>query len=217
MSDVFRFGVNLSEFTRGVLENAGRGGRPRPAPDEKPDEFPAAGVDLVHHALRVRLDVGETGTGDEVVTMFGKMIIHRSEPYTNKEGRRQIDFHVRSWEASGWSWTLKQGVTYVLSENVEQPVSTITAQQEDADFPAAFNFNVIFDVRVDNMTVFSRFHGRPEGENFLVVPPNGDRKLSPRMTRFEDTRVRVAHPILGSIQAVPLDCNDLGSLTLAEF
>lgn len=217
MSDVFQLGVNLSELVRGILQAGGSSGPVRPAPEEPPDEFPTAGIDLVHHALRVRLDVGPTGVGDETVTLYGKMLVSRSEPYANDNGRRQIDFHVRSWEASGWSWTLKQAITYVLSEGVEQPISRIVAEQEGADFPATFGFNVIFDVRVDNQVVFLQQHGEPEAPGFLVVPPNGDRRMSPRITSFEDTRVEVDHPNLGKIQAIPIDCNDLGSLTLATF
>ena len=188
-----------------------------PVDDEPMEEFPLAGIDVVHHALRVRLDVGETGTADETVTLFGKMLIARRDPYVNESGRRQVDFEVRAWEASGWSWALKQALTYVLSEDIEQPLSSITAEQDDVDFPATFSFNVIFDVRADNRPVFRQQHGRPEGASFLVVPPNGNRAMSPRIRSFEDTRVRVEHPSLGVVQAVPVDCNDLGSMTLASF
>jgi hypothetical protein len=186
--------------------------------DENPaTEFPRSGVDLVYHQLRVRLDVGATGEGDEVVVMSGKMLVLRQDPYVNDNGRKQIDFVVKSWEASGWSWTLKQVLTYVLSEDTDQPTSSIIAEQDDADFPATFVFNVIFDARVDNRTVFRQQHGKPEGAEFRAIPPNGDRRLSPTMRQFEDLRVAVEHPNLGKIEAIPLDCNDLGSRTIALF
>ncbi|MDQ3982086.1 MAG: hypothetical protein M3271_05330 [Actinomycetota bacterium] len=191
------------------------GGPPRDG--GRDDEFPPAGIDLVHHDLRVRLDVGGTGTGDETVKLFGKMLIRRDDPYTNEDGFRQIDFRVMSWEAAGWSWILKQNLTYVLSEDVEQPVSAIVAEQEGSDYPARFEFNVIFDVRADNLTVFRRHHGRPYGHGFMVVPPNGNRRLSPTIRSFEDARVSVEHPLLGSLFAIPIDCNDQKSETLATL
>jgi hypothetical protein len=181
------------------------------------DAFPPAGIDLVHHDLRVRLDVGDTGEGNETVTLYGKMLIRRGDPYTNEDGRRQIDFRVLSWEACGWSWVLSSAITYVLSDGVEQPISYITAEQEDSDYPAHFTFNVIFDARADNMTVFTQHHGRPDGHGFMTVPPNGDRRMSPTIRSFEDTRVAVEHPTLGRIVAIPIDCNDQKSKTLATF
>lgn len=181
------------------------------------DVFPPAGIDLVYHDLRVRLDAGDTGEGNETVTLHGKMLIRRGDPYTNKEGRRQVDFQVLSWEASGWSWLLNQAITYVLSDGVEQPMSAITAEQEGSDYPAHFEFNVIFDARANNTTVFSAHHGRPDGHGFMTVPPNGDRRMSPTIRSFEDARVAVEHPTLGRLVAIPLDCNDQKSETLATF
>lgn len=186
-------------------------------PEPPPDSFPPAGIDIIYHQLRIRLDVGKKDRGDETIHMLGKMLIERGDPYTNDEGLRQIDFHVRAWEAAGWSWTLKQVLSYVLSENEDQPVSRIVAEQKENDFPALFSFNVIFDARVNNAVVFRAHHGRPEGHGFRVVPPNGDRRLSPRMTRFEDTRIAVEHPALGVIEAIPIDCNDQSSVTLATL
>lgn len=218
MSDISRFGDDLGEFVRGVLRGVTAFQPPTAAPRGPAlDEFPPAGIDVVHHALRVRLDVGATGTGDETVLLQGKMLVDRSDPYRNGDGVRQIDFHVRSWEAAGWSWTMKESLTYVLAENVEQPTSTIVAEQADSDYPAKFTFNVIFDVRSNNQVVFQRHHGTPEAPGFKTVPPSGEREFSPRITTFETTRVQVEHPDLGMVEAIPIDCNDLGSLTVATF
>ncbi len=196
-------------------------GSDRP-PDEldtlRQSEFPSAGVDLVYHELRVQLDVGPTGKADETLTLYGTMMVQREDPRVNEDGLRQIDFRVLSWKAVGWSSLLKQSVTYVLSEDVEQPISRIVAEQRDSDFPAAFLFDVIFDARVNNVTVFRRHEGRPEGHEFLTVPPNGDRRMSPTITRFEDARIRVAAGDLGELEAIPIDCNDAErSRTLVTF
>lgn len=211
MSDFRELGINIRRFLREFTLR----GLPDRWEEELPEEFPPAGVDLVYHTLRVRLDVGKTGQGDEIVDLFGKMIVERGDPYADRDGRRTIDFVVRSWEASGWSWTLGQVLTYVLAEDVEQPTSSIVAEQEETPFPATFAFNVIFDVRANNVRVFGRQHGRPEGHGFMTIPPAGDRKLSPRITQFETNLVEVEHPQLGMIQAIPIDCNDQASITLA--
>jgi hypothetical protein len=177
-------------------------------------EFPPAGTDLVYHELRVRLDIGKDRANSETVKLFGKMLVERGDPFVNDEGLRQIDFRVLSWEASGWSRTLQQGLTYVLSEDVEQPVSRIVAEQKESDFPATFEFNVIFDARANNQLIFRGHHGRPKGHGFRAVPPAGIRRLSPTITEFEDTLIEVDTP-LGPIRATPLDCNDQKSRTLA--
>lgn len=191
---------------------SGPPGRP---PEDPGDVFPPAGVDIVEHQLRVRLDVGQTGEGDEVVAMKGLMVIERGDPYTNKDGIRQVDFTVRSWQAVGWSWTLKGVLTYVLSEGEEQPQSIIFSEQKESDFPATIQFNVLFDTRLNNLSVAHRHEGRPEGHRFYSIPPSGNRRTSPRITEFESKRITVDHPALGVIEAIPLDCNDLGSTTVA--
>lgn len=213
--DKERLRRKLRELCDELDGDGGGGGRGHRADGD--DVFPPAGIDIVYHDLRIRLDVGDTGEGNETVTMYGKMVIRRGDPYRNKEGRAQIDFQVLSWEASGWSWLLNQALTYVLSEGVEQPTSTITAEQEGSDYPARFDFNVIFDARANNMTVFTQHQGRPEGHGFMTVPPNGDRRLSPTIRSFEDARVAVEHPSLGRIVAIPIDCNDQKSETLATL
>lgn len=208
--------IRLPEWARneqgGPPRWSGPPGRP---PDDPGDVFPPAGIDIVEHQLRVRLDVGQTGEGDEVIPMKGLMVIERGDPYTNKEDLRQIDFTVRAWQAVGWSWTLKGVLVYVLSEGEEQPTSTIVSEQRESDFPATLQFNVTFDARLNNQPVFRGHKGRPEGHGFFSIPPSGNRKTSPRMTTFETERIAVEHPNLGMIDAIPLDCNDLGSTTLA--
>lgn len=192
---------------------SGPPGRP---PEDPGDVFPPAGIDMVEHQLRVRLDVGRTGEGDEIVAMKGLMVIERGDPYTNGEEMRQVDFKVRAWQAVGWSWTLKSVLAYVLSDNEDQPGSVIRSEQRESDFPATLQFNVVFDVRVNNMSVSRNHQGKPEGHGFFAIPPSGNRRTSPRMVKFETARIAVDHPDLGTIEAIPIDCNDLGSRTLAS-
>jgi hypothetical protein len=171
------------------------------------DGFPEAGIDIVDHTLRVRME-GSENRIDEVIELEARMLIKRDDPYINEDGRRQIDFQVKSWVASGWSETLQQAITYVLAEDVEQPTSRIVAEQDDTDFPATIAFNVNFDARANNRTVFRNHEGRPEGHGYRVIPPNGDRRLSPTLTQFEDTRIALAHPDVGELRFTPLECND---------
>lgn len=179
--------------------------------------FPTAGIDLVEHDLRVDLDIGATGQPDEILVFNGRMVIERGDPYIDEAGRRQIDFYVRSWVATAFSRVFKQQITYILSEDVEQPVSKIISEKGGRDFPATFLFNVVFDVRVGNQTVFRKHEGRPEGHGFTVVPPDGNRRRSPTITAFEPTRVAVEHPKIGVIQLTPRDCNDRKSQTMITF
>ena len=90
----------------------------------------------------------------------------------------------------------------------------IVAQQQDNDFPATFTFNVIFDVKANNRTVFRNFRGRPDGRNFQVVPPDGKRENSPMITNFETTQIVIQHPEFGPIRFIPRDCNDQKSITV---
>jgi len=185
--------------------------------ETRPSSFPSAGIDVVYHKLRVQVDVGATGTADEVLELLGKMQIQRGDPYTNKDGLRQIDFKVMSWDASGWSSVFKQNITYTLSEGVEQKVSTILSQQPDRDFPATFFFNVTFDVRANNQPVYRMHEGQPELPNAWVVPPDGNRVNTPVVTKFDQTLIRINHPHHGTIQFTPLECADESSRTLVTF
>lgn len=179
-------------------------------------QFPIGGIDNVQHDLRV-LMTAESGL-EEIIELAGSMILQRSDPYFTEDKRRVIDFKVISWVASGWSDKLGAAMTYVLSENEDQPISTIEAEQPEQDFPAAFNFNVLFDVRVNNETVFRKLHGRPEGSHFRQVPPGGDRRLSPTITRFTDrNQVTIKHPEHGELLIKPLDCNDREGRILREM
>lgn len=178
--------------------------------------FPRAGMDVIHHTLRVDVFRADGKSGDakprgrsvETLTFQGRMVIERGEPYVNKAGRRQIDFVVQSWVATAFSKTLGQELTYLLSESPKQPRSAIVAEQSGGDFPATFDFQVIFDARVGARTVFRRHHGRPKGRHFRQVPPTGDRRLSPVIREFEAARIAVAHPQLGPLVFVPRDCHD---------
>jgi hypothetical protein len=151
----------------------------------------------------------------EVITLDGAMVIQRTDPYINKERCRQIDFKVLSWVATGWMHKFDAALVYTLSEDVEQPLSSIVAHQTETDFPAAFNFVVIFDARINNRTIFRRLEGRPEGHGFGEVPPTGDRSTSPTITRFMDVgNIKFDHPDVGSILISPIDCNDQSGTTL---
>lgn len=215
MSNAFKQGINAREWLKGLLslQDPGGGGRltSRAELDTK-GEFPPAGIDYIHHEVRVVINIENPAPGEpkeEVLELQGAMFIQRSDPYTNPEtGRRQIDFKVRSWAASAWSNSLKGVVSYVLTEG-EQPVSQIVAQEPGADFPADFNFKLLFDVRFNNVGVFERNLGEPICETYMVIPPNGDRQLCPTATTFRDPqKVQMVHPVLGNIVATPLTCND---------
>jgi hypothetical protein len=222
MSEYYDFGRKLGDLVRGMFCGGGGGGAPGEPPrgpeetEGRPSRFPAAGVDLIQHEIRVRLEFGDSH--DETITLYGTMLVQRDEPRRAKAGRREIPFKVLSWAATGWCHTLGASITYALSPDVEQPVSFIRAEGEEADFPAEFLFNVYFDARVDNVTVYKKLHGRPEGDHFLAVPPNGDRKMSPTITRFTDVgRVTVDHPQFGKVVATPVDCNDRSGKTIVTI
>lgn len=189
------------------------GGTARPM-----DAFPPAGTDLVHHDLR--LDVLQVAGGAdkllETLVFDGRMLLERGEPYVNQEGLRQIDFQVLSWEAVTWSEALGTTVVYRSVIDEKQPPSSIVAERAGQDFPATFTFNVIFDAYAGGVLVHRRHHGRPKGGGFHVVPPNGDRRLSPTITGFEQTVIEIEHPELGLLRFKPRDCNDRESRTLSR-
>jgi hypothetical protein len=176
--------------------------------------FPRGGVDFIQHDLRIELS-NQDRKYEEIVKLTGAMMIQRANPYRNKSGYRTIDFKVISWVASGWIESMGAAISYVSTEGEDQPVSTIESEQPKSDFPATFNFNVLFDVRINNELVFRRLHGRPKGLHFREVPPTGTRRLSPTITEFVDLdQVRVEFPRFGTIVARPIDCNDRGGKTL---
>jgi hypothetical protein len=217
MSDeMIQFGKNLRDFLGGFGGARGPGGLGG-GDGPTPTQFPPGGIDFIKHDLRVQI-TAEKRNPFKIVDMTGAMIIQRSDPYLGKDGKRAIDFKVLSWAATGWIEELGMALTYVLSANVDQPTSTIVAEQDRFDYPASFNFNVIFDARLNNATAFERLHGRPEGHGFMQVPPTGDRRLSPTITRFTDVGVvTMRHPELGEVVVKPVDCNDRQGETLKEL
>ena len=59
--------------------------------------LPAAGIDLIHHEVRVNLfqvkDKKEFLL--ETLTFKGRMVIERGNPYKNEKGVQEIDFFLR--------------------------------------------------------------------------------------------------------------------------
>lgn len=188
---------------------------------EETKGFPSAGLDLVDHRLRVEMravsDDGSLGQLIELLTFKGRMLIERADPHVNEDGHKQIDFIVRSWEAHAYSKTLDTLITYQLTPDAKQNLSSITAQQAGSVYPAAFRFNVTFDAVAYGDVFFESYEGEPYGEAFMEVPPSGNRRTSPAMTTFESTRVAMQHPEHGTLTFVPIDCEDEGGLILQTF
>lgn len=188
---------------------------------EKAQDFPSAGLDIVDHRLRVAMrgveDDGSLGELIEMLTFKGRMLVERADPHVNADGHKQIDFIVRSWEAHAYSTALDTLITYQLSPDAKQNLSSITAQQAGSVYPATFRFNVTFDALAYGDVFFEGFEGEPYGENFMEVPPSGNRPTSPALTGFESTRVLMEHPELGKLVFVPIDCEDEGGLILQTF
>jgi hypothetical protein len=188
---------------------------------QTPGSFPPAGMDIMTHEVTVGLyqigPKGELGALLETIAMKGRMLIERTDPFLNEDlGRRQVDFVVKSWEADGWSEKLKTLVVYKLSDT-PQKSSTITALQKESDFPATIRFSVTFDAYAydEPFTVF--YEGEPVGDGFMEVPPSGNRRTSPTITRFDTGKLETDHPTLGRIRFVPIACNDEGGDTIVTF
>lgn len=183
--------------------------------------FPSAGIDLVDHTLRVAIHPvagdGTTGEPLETLEFSGRILLERGDPYLNADNRQQIDFIVRSWEAHAYSTVLDTLVTYRLSEDVQQKLGSITAQQEGTAFPATFVFNLTFDAEAYGSVFFTDFEGIPILEEYLEVPPSGNRRTSPTVTQFESHRIVMEHPELGTLQFVPVDCEDESGVILQTF
>lgn len=206
--------------------------------------FPGPGIDLIHHEVAVNLFqvVDKEEVLLETLNFQGRMLIERGKAYTNADGYRQIDFIALAWTATAWSKSLKQDILYILSEDVEQPVSNIIAETKKKDFPATIQFDLIFDVRVNNKTIIRQHKGRPKGHKFLTIPPAVDTRteLSPTVSLFgaddimdvgvaatEKGEMRFVHnPAArffkeegGMIQlrVLPIDCHDKAGTTLVSF
>lgn len=206
--------------------------------------FPGPGIDLIHHEVAVNLF--QVVNGEEVLletlNFQGRMLIERGKAYTNSDGFRQIDFVALAWTATAWSKALKQDILYILSEDVEQPLSNIISETKKADFPATIQFDLIFDVRVNNKTIIRQHKGRPKGHKFLTIPPAVDTRteLSPTVSLFgtdDIMDVGVAANERGEmtfkhnppksffreeggmiqLRVLPIDCNDKAGTTLVSF
>lgn len=206
--------------------------------------FPGPGIDLIHHEVSVNLF--QVVDGEEVLletlNFQGRMLIERGKAYTNADGYRQIDFIALAWTATAWSKSLKQDILYILSEDVVQPVSNIIAETKKSDFPATIQFDLIFDVRVNNKTIIRQHKGRPKGHKFLTIPPAADTRteLSPTVSLFgadDIMDVGVAATAKGELtyrhnppasffakeggmiqlRVLPIDCNDKAGTTLVSF
>lgn len=205
--------------------------------------FPGPGIDLIHHEVAVNLFqvVNKEEVLLETLNFQGRMLIERGKAYTNASGFRQIDFIALAWTATAWSKALKQDILYILSEDVEQPTSNIIAETKQKDFPATIQFDLIFDVRVNNKTIIRQHKGRPKGHKFLTIPPAVDTRtdLSPTVSLFghddimdvgiSATRTgevvfthnppasRVDDGSLIQLRVLPIDCNDKAGTTLVSF
>jgi hypothetical protein len=205
--------------------------------------FPGPGIDLIHHEVAVNLF--QVVNGEEVLletlNFQGRMLIERGKAYTNAAGFRQIDFVALAWTATAWSKSLKQDILYILSQDVEQPVSNIIAETKKSDFPATIQFDLIFDVRVNNKTIIVQHKGKPKGHKFLTIPPAVDTRtdLSPTVSLFgkndimdvgvganERGELTFRHNPPASffeeggliqLRVLPIDCNDKAGTTLVSF
>ncbi len=223
--------------------------RPPKAPKEKMMDghdnirFPGPGIDLIYHDVAVNLF--QVVNGEEVLLetliFSGRMLIERGRAYTNADGFRQIDFIALSWTATAWSKSLKQDILYILSQEVEQPISNIIAETKTSDFPATIQFDLIFDVRLNNQTIIRQHRGRPKGHKFLTIPPAADTRteLAPTVSLFgaddimdvgigadEKGEVTITHNPPASflkqggmiqLRVLPIDCNDKAGTTLVSF
>lgn len=186
----------------------------------KGGSFPSAGMDVMTHKITVGLykvdSGGELGDLLETLEFKGRMLIQRGDPVVEASGYRQVKFFVKSWEANAWSNALNTLVVYKLS-NVEQLPSTITAQQKTGDYPAKLHFNVKFDAYAYDDIFEPVHHGEPSGEGFMEMPPSGNRRTSPTITRFDATRIEMDHPTLGRLVLHPISCDDESGETIVTF
>jgi hypothetical protein len=206
--------------------------------------FPGPGIDLIHHEVAVNLFqiVNKEEVLLETLNFQGRMLIERGKAYTNADGFRQVDFIALAWTATAFSKSLKQDILYILSQDVEQPVSNIISETKKKDFPATIQFDLIFDVRVNNKTIIRQHKGKPKGHKFLTIPPAVDTRteLAPTVSLFgrddimdlgvganEKGELTFKHnPTAkffkeegGMIQlrVLPIDCHDKAGTTLVSF
>ncbi|MFZ0748193.1 MAG: hypothetical protein WAM70_02455 [Pyrinomonadaceae bacterium] len=205
--------------------------------------FPGPGIDIIHHEVAVNLFqvVNKEEVLLETLNFQGRMLIERGKAYTNSDGFRQVDFIALAWTATAWSKALKQDILYILSQDVEQPVSNIISETKKKDFPATIQFDVIFDVRANNKTIIRQHKGRPKGHKFLTIPPAADTRteLAPTISLFgtdDIMDVGVAMTDRGEmaftqnppasffkqggmiqLRILPIDCNDKAGTTLVSF
>ncbi|MFA6266436.1 MAG: hypothetical protein WC670_12095 [Pseudolabrys sp.] len=205
--------------------------------------FPGPGIDLIHHEVAVNLFqvVDKEEVLLETLNFQGRMLIERGKAYTNADGYRQVDFVALTWTATAWSKSLKQDILYILSEGVEQPISNIIAETKASDFPAMIQFDLIFDVRVNNKTIIQQHKGKPKGHKFLTIPPASDTRtaLAPTVSLFghddimdvgvganERGELLFRHNPPASffqdngmiqLRVLPIDCNDKAGTTLVHF
>ena len=205
--------------------------------------FPGPGVDLIHHEVAVNLFQVVNGEDVllETLNFSGRMLIERGKAFKNADGYRQINFIALAWTATAWSKSLKKDILYILSEDVEQPVSTIISETKQKDFPATIQFDLIFDVRINNHTIIRQHKGRPKGHKFLTIPPASDTRteLAPVVSLFghdDILHVGVAATEGGEmvfrhnppasfldeggmilLRVLPIDCHDKAGTTLVSF
>lgn len=141
------------------------------------EHFPEAGRNHLVSSLTCQLFIGDRETPEETFVLTSLMTILRSEPYVNAQGLRQIDGHLESWTAKGFSTTLNRTIEYVLSPDA-QPMSEFIAEQPTSDFPAEVTFRSKFDVLVDGQIVLKGIDGTAHGTGWMSIPPDGDDVLT---------------------------------------
>jgi hypothetical protein len=203
--------------------------------------LPPPGIDIVEHKLRLgiqRITPGPSGklptecedakaVGAKVeeiekIDFSGRMILRRNAVAKMTEGKMKghsaQEFTVLAWAASGYSKKLNVAIQYILTPEGEaqQPASRIISEKEGPAFPVTLQFNLIFDAYANNRLVVKKHHGAPVGHNFQVIPPNGDRALSPTIKEFENCWVQMPDPTQPNalLRFFPIECNDQSGRTV---
>lgn len=133
-----------------------------------------------------------TRNGEREVLVFdANMLVQTSDPSKGESGHRHVGVNVKNWEAKATSKLLGCDIGFRITDLGDN--SKVTAKQLNQDFPSKLEFNMEYEVMVNNEVIKTGLTGTAEGEinSFPPQPNDMFRVAGKSMKLGTDTTVDV--------------------------
>lgn len=132
-------------------------------------EFPAANLFAINsNPIFMITKNGER----EIVVFDAQMSVQTSDPKKSPAGPRQVGVNVKNWEAKATSKLLNCDIGFRITGLGDN--SNVTAMQLNKDFPSKLEFNMEYEIMVNQEVIMSGLTGAAEGQINSFPPQAND-------------------------------------------